>query len=165
MTMAAKDSLETFLRRTSKNNLVMTEYHAMHPAYFDTRFRVEPGTAADDWPAELAIISAYPTTGQWWSDEENRAADVRLEMELRQRSISMRRVIGYSRKTGHAEPSWAAAVSFKDACDLGQKFKQDAIYYVKGDELSVSFCDYRRGLVPVGSFRERLRKSGEAEIK
>jgi hypothetical protein len=45
---------------------------------------------------------------------------------------------------------------FDDACDLGLRFRQDAIFHVSGDHLSVTYCDERRALVPVGLFRERI---------
>lgn len=65
----------------------------------------------------------------------------------------MRRLTGYSPTTVHAEPGWAVEMPWDEACDLGLRFKQDAIYSVRGDELTVTFCDHRRGLVPVGAFR------------
>lgn len=45
---------------------------------------------------------------------------------------------------------------FDAACDLGLRYRQDATCHVQGDQLSVSLCDDRRGLVAVGAFRERL---------
>jgi len=50
----------------------------------------------------------------------------------------------------HAEPSWAAELSFEEGCDLGLRFRQDAIYVVADGTLFLSYCDARRGLVPVG---------------
>jgi hypothetical protein len=47
---------------------------------------------------------------------------------------------------------------WEKACDLGVKYKQDAIYVVKNDDLFVTFCDERRTLVPIGRFPERLTK-------
>ncbi len=47
----------------------------MEEAYFHTRFRV-PVDAS--FPAEFAIISAYATTGQFWSADRNEEADQRL---------------------------------------------------------------------------------------
>ena len=61
----------------------------------------------------------------------------------------MRRVTGRSPTGDHAEPSWAAELPFDEACDLGLKFKQTAIYHVCDDQLSVSYCDQRRKFVPV----------------
>lgn len=134
---------------------------ALHPAYFETCFRLPLETAAVDWPASFGIISAYPTTGRHWPAERSRAADRELEAVLRTCSNRLQRVVGYSPTSGHAEPSWAVELSFEATCDLGLRFHQDAIYFVEGDDLYVSFCDARRGLVAVGRFRERLRALGQ----
>jgi hypothetical protein len=127
---------------------------AMLPGYFKTHFRTP--TPVADWPTEFAIVSAYATTGEKWEDHVNQEADRRLEQELKQRGDWFVRITGYSPKTGHAEPSWAVSMPFAEACELGLHFKQDAIYYVTGDSLSVSYCDSRRALVSVGEFRSRL---------
>ena len=126
----------------------------MEPAYFETRFLVEEPVA--HWPDEFAIITAYATTGETWTREENEAADHRLHAALSERSDWLIRITGYSPATGHGEPGWAAALPFDAACDLGLEFEQDAIYYVAGDDLSVTYCDERRNPVAVGGFRERI---------
>lgn len=77
--------------------------------------------------------------------------------ELAKSGPWLRRLTGYSPSTGHAEPGWAVEVDFVTACDIGHRHHQDAIYYVDGDELYVSYCDARRRRVPVGGFRARVR--------
>jgi peptidoglycan/xylan/chitin deacetylase (PgdA/CDA1 family) len=129
----------------------------LHPAYFETCFRLEPGMNQVAWPAKFAIVSAYATTGEQWPESRNFAADRELEAALRTCSTWLQRIVGYSPTSGHAEPSWAVDVSFEAACDFGLRFLQHAIYFVAGDDLCVSFCDARRKPVQVGSFRERLR--------
>ena len=132
----------------------------MHPAYFEVRFRSPKRWCS--WPETFAIVTAYATTGESWSDPENREADRRLADLLRARAggdqepWSPRRLTGFSPTTGHAEPGWAAALSFEEACEVGLRFRQDALYWVEHDALYVSYCDRRRELVPVGSFRDRL---------
>jgi Protein of unknown function (DUF3293) len=125
-----------------------------HPAYFETRFRTP--VVIHDWPAELAIITAWPTTDESWSDDLSRAADQRLAAELRALGVWMVRITGYSPTTDHAEPGWAAALPFHQACDIGIKFQQDAIYYVSENALWVSHCDSREERMLVGEFRERV---------
>ena len=127
---------------------------SIHPAYFRTYFREE--APISDWPGVFAIITAYATTGETWTEEENEMADRALEGELQKTGRWMRRLTGYSPTTGHAEAGWAAEIPWDEACDVGLRFKQDAIYTVNGDELSVTLCDHRRGLVKVGAFRERV---------
>lgn len=126
----------------------------MNPVYFETRFRVIERVR--DWPAEFAIISAFATTGEEWTAPQNALADEQLRLELRRRGGWFVHLIGFSPTTGHAEPSWAVAMPLAEACDLGRRFHQDAIYYVHEGETSVTHCDERRALVHVGLFSERL---------
>lgn len=127
---------------------------AMHPAYFETCFISRDGL--DGWPEQFVIITAYATTDETWTDGQNEAADQALETELRSTGRWMRRVTGYSPSTQHSEPGWAVALGWEEACDLGVKYLQDAIYGVTGDALAVTYCDERRELLAVGSFLERL---------
>jgi hypothetical protein len=125
--------------------------------YFAIRIQVDG--AEIHWPQAFAIISGYATTGETWSDERNQTADQVLLTALRARSRWWKRVVVCSLDGSHREPSWAVELPWETACDLGRDFRQWAIYYVVGDELSVSYCDPRRQLVTVGSFRESLGAS------
>lgn len=122
--------------------------------YFAVRFRApeEPGP----WPAAFGVVTAYATTGESWPPERNEAADRALAADLSARRRVHRRIVGYSPTTGHAEPGFAVGLSFDEVCDLGRRYLQDAVYFVRGDALFVSYADARRALVPVGSFRARL---------
>jgi hypothetical protein len=108
-----------------------------------------------DWPSEFVIISAFATTGESWTTQENEDADHRLASELRSRGGWFARIVAYSPTTGHAEPSWAVDLALDEGFDFGRRFRQDAIYHVKEDELSVARCN-QGVLVRVGSFRQRL---------
>ena len=127
----------------------------MHPSYFEVQFSVP--APVHDWPEKFAILSGYATTGEVWTDDRNAAADRALGETIFVIGVWRERITGFFEDTGHSEPGWAAELDLEAACDLGLKFLQDAIYYVQGDALSVSYCDDRRALVPVGSFRERIR--------
>ena len=133
----------------------------MHPAYFDVRFRTP--RPVPEWPDVFVILTGWATTGERWTPAENDRADRRLERALKAVPTAdpdsepwLQRITGYAPDTGHAEPGWAAAVPFDEACDLGRDFRQDALYVVRSDTLYVSYCDARRALIPVGSFRSRL---------
>lgn len=130
----------------------------MHPAYFDTRFRVEH--LPEQWPARFVILSAWATTGQQWTQDKNEVADQKLAQWLADGGGWYHRITGYSPLTGHAEPSWAIVLPLDEACDLGQAFQQDALYYIDDDMLYVTHCDQRRSLRYVGSFRQRLDPVG-----
>jgi hypothetical protein len=128
----------------------------MHSAYFETHF--DAHGFAGPWPREFVIITACATTGEQWSRTRNETANQELERELERMNLWRQRVTGYSPSTGHAEPGWAVELSYPDACDLGRKFHQDAIYHVSDDHLTVSHCDERREKIPVGTFQERLHR-------
>ena len=128
-----------------------TDYH---PAYFQVRFRC-PGSPLD-WPDSFAIITALATTGEIWGAEENQAADAQLAARLQNAGCWHRRITGYSPLDGHAEEGWAALLPLELSRALGREFRQDAIYWISGDQCWVTKCVAESELVPVGSFRERL---------
>ena len=130
----------------------------INPLYISTFLDLGP-----DWseqPEEFAIISGYATTGEKWSAERNQQADERLYQRLLEKGTWVRRVTGYAPDTGHNEPCWATAISFGEACDIGEEFLQDAIYYVEGDHLYVSHCDSRRVKTPISEFSVKIRPMG-----
>jgi hypothetical protein len=132
----------------------------VHPAYFETRFRVQ--ALPLDWPPAFAIISARATTGERWPDVRNERADEALREELDELGGWTARVVGFSPTSDHAEAGWAAELPLDQACRIGARYAQDAIYWIEGNELFVTHCDERRALVPVGSFRERVQASAGA---
>lgn len=126
----------------------------MRSEYFEVRFRSE--RPVDEWPENFAVITGYATTGETWSDEENEASDRQLRERLESASAFVRRLTGYSPTTGHAEPGWAVEVGLEEARNIGREFKQDAVYYVSGDDLNVSRCGADGEASFVDSFRCRL---------
>jgi len=124
--------------------------------YFEVRFAAEQ--QIDDWPNQFAIITAHATTGEAWPAAENQAADQKLKQEIETAGWWHVRVTGFSPTSDHSEPGWAIDTSMDKACDLGLRYRQDAIYYVNDDCLYVISCEpSRRHPVEVsGSFRQRL---------
>ena len=127
----------------------------IHPDYLETHFRQEQPFS--NWPEEFAIITAFATTGETWTAEKNESADRALENELQASGQWHLRLTGYSPTTGHAEPGWAVEIPLADACDLGLRFRQDAIYFVSCDELRVILCDKPRERLLIGGFREKVQ--------
>jgi hypothetical protein len=125
------------------------------PAYFKTHFR--PERPCSDWPEQFAIITGYATTGEIWTAEENESADSALADDLARSGKWHERITGYSPTTGHAEPGWAVEMDLAEACDLGLRYLQDAIYFVTGDELWVTLCAEPRDRAFVGGLRERIQ--------
>ena len=126
----------------------------MQSDYFETRFQL--GLTAENLPEQFAIITACQPTGTKWPEERNQEANRQLQQELEQQGALLGEVTGYSPRTGHAEPGFAALLSFNQACDLGLRYQQDAIYFISCGTLFVSHCDLRRALKPVTHFHERV---------
>ena len=126
----------------------------MNPEYFKTRFRTTENQVL--FPEVFVIITVYPTTGETWDPSKIEEADQKLEEELKFRKTWIIRIEGYSPETGHAEPGWGTTMPIDEACEIGLRYRQDAIFHVKNDLLSVTYCDERRELVNIGSFEARL---------
>jgi len=126
----------------------------MTPVYFDTRFKL--GLPLADLPDSFAIITAHATTGEVWTAEDNNTASETLRAELASSGQLIGTITGYSPVTQHAEPGYAAALEFEEACKIGARFKQDAIFYVSSGTLFVSHCDHRRSLKPITQFSKRV---------
>ena len=125
--------------------------------YFQTRFRSSAPIL--QWPKAFAIVTAWPTTGEIWSEEEIQIQAKRLQEVLKQRDAWRAELTGYSPEDGHAEPGWAVELNFDEACTLGLFFRQHALYWVAEDQLFVSLCDSERQPVLVGSFRDKLDRN------
>ena len=125
----------------------------MTPAYFDTRFKLS--LPLSELPESFAIITADATTGEVWTAEDNNTANEALREELDKSGQLIGTITGYSPVTQHAEPGYAAALEFEEACKIGVQFKQDAIFYVSSGTLFVSHCDHRRSLNPITQFSKR----------
>jgi hypothetical protein len=126
----------------------------MPPFYYQTRFK--PDDLPTSLPGTFAIITAFATTGETWTDSENQAANAALRAELDSTDHLLGSLTGYSPVTGHAEPGFATLLSFEQACDLGLRYEQDAIYFISGGTLFVSLCDHRRTLKPVTRWLDRV---------
>ncbi len=121
--------------------------------YFDVRFRLE--SPVTQWPTEFIVVTGYATTGEVWPEERNVESDLRLGRALQEMGRWHLRLTGYSPATGHAEPGWAVLLNPAEGEALGRRFLQDAIYVVRGDALTVRYCDDGRE-EQVGAWRERV---------
>lgn len=121
--------------------------------YYTTQFRGDPIPAHVE---PFAIITAYPTTGETWTQQQIVQADRNLHRDLENANALLGRMTGYDPDGNHSEPGWAAQLDFDAACDLGAAYRQTALYYVQAGILHLSFCDERRKLVEVDGFQERF---------
>jgi len=115
-----------------------------------------------DWPKDFAILTAYATTGETWTPEQNVEADRKLETELRQGGHRIHRISGYSKDHKTHEEGWAVVMDLKPAWGLAVKYKQVALFYYKNDELllvySKDFSRHDEAVVKVHlSFKDSVR--------
>jgi hypothetical protein len=93
-----------------------------------------------DWPKSFAILTAYATTGETWTPEQNIEADRQLEAELRKGGHRIHRISGYSKDLKTHEEGWAVVMDLKKAWDLAVKYKQVALFYYVNDELLLVYA-------------------------
>jgi hypothetical protein len=93
-----------------------------------------------DWPMSFAILTAYATTGETWTPEQNIEADRQLEAELRKGGHRIHRISGYSKDLKTHEEGWAVVMDLKKAWDLAVKYKQVALFYYQNDELLLVYA-------------------------
>jgi hypothetical protein len=131
----------------------MSEQTDFYPAYFTTRFRVSPPVPV--WPGQFVIVTAYATTGERWTDEQNARANAQLLQHIESLGKWFYPVTGYDPTTGHAERGWAIDGPPSLGLELGRAFLQDAIFVVEADKLSVCACSTGK-YAEVGSFSTRV---------
>ena len=129
----------------------------MNPIYAKTRFR--GGISQTDRPDTFAILTAFATTGEVWSEERNRDANAKLQRTLESISCWMIDATGYSPEDGHAEPGWAADIPLEIALQIGREFLQDAIFWVADGELFVVGCAAGSQPWSLGGFEARLDRA------
>jgi len=101
-------------------------------------FRFTPLPA--DWPADFAIITAYDPDGQPTTAEQNLAADLALEADLRAAGYRLHRITGGSADGVHLEPGWGVPIGLPGAVEFGRRYRQVAIFTVKGGAVSLVDC-------------------------
>lgn len=101
-------------------------------------FRFAPLPA--DWPADFAIITAYEPDGLATTTEQNLAADQALATELRSAGYRLHRIIGGSADGAHLEPGWGVPIGLPRAVEFGRRYRQVAVFTVKGGVVSLVDC-------------------------
>ena len=101
-------------------------------------FRCAPLPA--DWPADFAIITAYDPDGLPTTSELNLAADESLEAELRAAGHRLHRITGGSADGVHLEPGWGVPIGLPGAVEYGRRYRQLAVFYVRGGGVCLVDC-------------------------
>lgn len=116
---------------------------ASAPARWTHRHRTaEPGVAAGDAPAQAVhIVTAYNPHGRQATESDNRRAQRALVAHVDARNAAYHPAAGADPAWLHVEPSVAiVGLTRQEAVDLGQRFKQDAIFEWTADALTVVSC-------------------------
>ena len=127
----------------------------MNPFYATTLFQAEE--PASGWPHAFAILTAHNRDGQTEDAGQNEKHDTGLIQQLEELQCWRWRIVGGSPDFRHAEPGWAIEVPLANALALGNLFKQEAIFWVDGDALSLVACDQTETQA-LGSWRDRLER-------
>ncbi|AJI52539.1 DUF3293 domain-containing protein [Francisella philomiragia] len=124
--------------------------------YFTTKFEVP--ILPSRYPNQFAIITAYNPFNQLLENHENIARNQILKNQLEKSYDWVYEINGFDKSSKHKENGFMFdAKSLDEACDLGEEFSQDAIYYVIDDTLYVSKCEKsKRYLTKVGDFQSRI---------
>ena len=124
--------------------------------YFKTVFEVP--LIPKKFPNQFSIITAYNPLNNLLSSNDNIARNEILNKELVANYSWVYQINGFDKETEHKENGFMFdAKSLDSACDLGEKYSQDAIYFVIDDILYVSKCSKNlRKLIEVGSFLSRI---------
>ena len=101
-------------------------------------FRGEPLPA--DWPADFAIITAYDPEGRAASPAANQLADAGLADELGAAGYRLHRITGGSADGVHLEPGWGVPLGLPGAVEMGLRYRQVAVFYVRGGALTLVDC-------------------------
>ena len=106
-------------------------------------------------PNPFAIITAYNPQSKNFSESNNIIANQALEEDLSQ--VFHVPVNGRSLDASHQEPSFAVQISKAAAIGLAEKYNQNAIFWVEGDDLHIVPVLMNGDEISVGSFRSRIQ--------
>jgi len=109
-----------------------------------------------DWP-QAGIVTACNPRGKVLSDNNNAALNDKLSNHLRQLGLPFIGLTGCSPDLQHQEPSLLVYCTQDQAMSLAREFKQNAFYWIEGNELYLRPCLLQD--MPechLGHFSERL---------
>lgn len=108
-------------------------------AYRSAVFYEEQPAAFDG--RAFCIVTAWNPPATVQTIAENRLADRRLRARIRRLGLPAVRVTGCSPDLRHREPGWATPCTFEQAVALAAAFRQDAVFWVVGNELHLIWPD------------------------
>lgn len=108
-------------------------------------------------PNPCAIITAYNPKNKLFSDKHNKTANEALEQDISQ--VYYLPVDGGSSDQTHQEPSFMVQISKPAAMGLAEKYDQNAIFWLEGDDLHIVPVLMEGDEVSIGSFQSRIQNS------
>ena len=105
----------------------------MNPEYQNVYFAAD----TNEHPTRFAIVTAYNPDGITIEKAQNHIADQELSNEIAALGWSSFRVTGMSSDATHQEPGWGINCSEKEGINLGKQFKQEAIFWVSDDRITL----------------------------
>lgn len=105
--------------------------------------------------AKFAIITAWNPASVWLSKSDNDRNNRHLAAEIDH-------TCWCSVDVGNQDFSWmeesfAIEISLQQALKLGRKYRQNAIYYIEGEQLFLLSCVGQQSKVALGEWRSRCR--------
>ncbi|RLV59230.1 DUF3293 domain-containing protein [Parashewanella curva] len=129
-------SIEELLKNYSCTQFLLTQRIAKHLSF--------------------AIITACNPRGEVLAQSQNRHLDKLLLNEIEQLHCPYRAIIGAANDMSHFEKSWAVFTDKSQAVILGERYVQNAIFYVEQGELSLIPILLKANEVSLGSFQKRI---------
>lgn len=105
----------------------------MNPEYNYACFEIKQ----QKLPQFFAIITANNPKGITKTEAENKILHRTLQNDLRKNSLANFEITGMSPDKSHQEAGYGVSCSLEDAIALGQKYKQEAIFWVDQDSLNL----------------------------
>ena len=125
----------------------------MNPAYKATVFETEQRS----YPAEFVIITAHNPEGKTHTVAENEALSQNLLRDIRAQAFDSFEITGMSPDQAHREAGYGIICPLDAAVQLGRKYKQEAIFRIEQDQLSlIDLKDLSAHAL--GSFKARCKR-------
>lgn len=125
----------------------------MKSEFLNTYFRIPEKPL--HLPKEFVIITAFNPRGVVHKSVENNEFDAALAAYLQEHALPHWRVIGGSHDFVHAEPGYGVETDLNQGIELGVLFRQEAVFYVRGDNLFLVDCSTHQQTF-LGGFRPRI---------
>lgn len=128
-------------------------YPRIRPEYLSTVFKASKPTAG--WPGRFAIITAWNPDGHMQNQFENERANADLENHFSKLKLNYWKVTGCSPDLLHEEVGFGVEVTLLDALTIGRHYRQEAVFWVEKNQLSVVSCVWEIE-IPIGSWESKI---------